>query len=41
VAMTADEAMAAIEACLGGAIGEAGAEVVIEELLDGEEASFF
>ena len=25
----------------GGALGEAGAEVVIEEFLDGEEASFF
>ena len=41
VAMTVDEAMAAVEACLGGAFGEAGAEVVIEEFLDGEEASFF
>ena len=41
VAMTMDEAMAAVEACLGGAFGDAGAEVVIEEFLDGEEASFF
>ena len=41
VAMTVDEAMAAVEACLGGAFGAAGAEVVIEEFLDGEEASFF
>ena len=41
VAMTLDEALAAVEACLGGAFGEAGAEVVIEEFLEGEEASFF
>jgi phosphoribosylamine---glycine ligase len=41
VAMTIGEAMAAVEACLGGAFGAAGAEVVIEEFLDGEEASFF
>ena len=41
VAMTVDEALAAVEACLGGAFGAAGAEVVIEEFLDGEEASFF
>ena len=41
VAMTVEEALAAVDACLGGAFGEAGAEVVIEEFLDGEEASFF
>jgi phosphoribosylamine--glycine ligase len=41
VAMTVGEAMAAVEACLGGAFGAAGAEVVIEEFLEGEEASFF
>ena len=41
VAATADEALAAVEACLGGAFGSAGAEVVIEECLEGEEASFF
>ena len=41
VAATTGEAMAAVEACLGGAFGAAGAEVVIEEFLDGEEASFF
>jgi phosphoribosylamine--glycine ligase len=32
---------AAIDACFSGAFGEAGAEVVIEEHLTGEEASFF
>jgi len=32
---------AAIDACFGGAFGRAGAEVVIEEFLNGEEASFF
>jgi phosphoribosylamine---glycine ligase len=34
-------AEAAIDMMLGGGLGEAGAEVVIEEFLDGEEASFF
>jgi phosphoribosylamine--glycine ligase len=41
VAMTVEEASAAVDDCLGGAFGAAGAEVVIEEYLDGEEASFF
>jgi phosphoribosylamine---glycine ligase len=41
VAMTQPEAEAAVEACFSGAFGAAGAEVVIEEFLDGEEASFF
>jgi phosphoribosylamine---glycine ligase len=41
VAMTMDEALAAIDDCFEGAFGEAGAEVVIEAFLDGEEASFF
>ena len=36
-----EEANAAIEACFAGAFGAAGAEVVIEEFLTGEEASFF
>ena len=37
----AHEAEAAIDACFGGAFGAAGAEVVIEEFMEGEEASFF
>ncbi|MBO6633309.1 phosphoribosylamine--glycine ligase [Parvibaculum sp.] len=41
IAMTAGEANAAIDAILGGRFGAAGAEVVIEEFLEGEEASFF
>jgi len=41
VAMTLPEALAAIDECFEGAFGEAGAEVVIEEFLTGEEASFF
>jgi phosphoribosylamine---glycine ligase len=41
IATTRDEANAAIDACFSGAFGIAGAEVVIEEFLDGEEASFF
>jgi phosphoribosylamine--glycine ligase len=41
VAATRAEAAAAIDACFSGAFGAAGAEVVIEEFLDGEEASFF
>ncbi|MEZ2129366.1 MULTISPECIES: phosphoribosylamine--glycine ligase [unclassified Sinorhizobium] len=41
VAMTLDEALAAVDDCFEGAFGSAGAEVVIEAYLDGEEASFF
>lgn len=41
VAMTLSEALAAIDDMLGGAFGAAGAEVVIEEFMEGEEASFF
>lgn len=41
VAMTLEEAMEAIDDCFEGAYGEAGAEVVVEEFLTGEEASFF
>ncbi|MGZ5822315.1 MAG: phosphoribosylamine--glycine ligase [Hyphomicrobium sp.] len=38
---TMAEAEAAVDACFSGAFGMAGAEVVIEEFLRGEEASFF
>jgi phosphoribosylamine--glycine ligase len=41
IATTHTEAEAAIDACLSGAFGAAGSEVVIEEFLQGEEASFF
>jgi phosphoribosylamine--glycine ligase len=41
VAMSKQEALAAIDACFEGAFGGAGAEVVVEEYLEGEEASFF
>lgn len=41
VAQTLDEALAAIDDCFSGKFGAAGAEVVIEECLIGEEASFF
>ncbi len=41
VAATVAEAHAAIDACFSGALGAAGAEVVVEECLVGEEASFF
>lgn len=41
VAMTIEDAVAAIEDCFSGAFGAAGAEVVVEAFLTGEEASFF
>jgi phosphoribosylamine--glycine ligase len=41
IAQTCEEANAAIDTCFSGAFGAAGAEVVIEEFLTGEEASFF
>lgn len=41
VAMTLGEAEDAVKACFEGSFGDAGAEVVIEEFLQGEEASFF
>ncbi|WJH39163.1 phosphoribosylamine--glycine ligase [Aliirhizobium terrae] len=41
VAMTIEEALSAVDDCFDGAFGAAGAEVVIEAYLDGEEASFF
>ena len=41
VAMTEEEALAAIDDMFGGEFGAAGAEVVIEEFMEAEEASFF
>lgn len=41
VAMTEAEALAAVDDMFDGSFGDAGAEVVIEEFMDGEEASFF
>jgi phosphoribosylamine--glycine ligase len=41
VAMTEAEALNAIDDMFGGQFGAAGAEVVIEEFMTGEEASFF
>ena len=41
VAMTLDEAEAAVDMMLSGGFGAAGAEAVVEEFLTGEEASFF
>jgi phosphoribosylamine--glycine ligase len=41
VAEVVDDALAAIDDMFGGAFGAAGAEVVIEDFMSGEEASFF
>src|SRR6056297_3468349 len=41
IAQTVAEAEAAIDDMFGGAFGGAGAEVVIEQFMEGEEASFF
>lgn len=41
VAMTLAEAEEAVAACFDGSFGAAGAEVVVEEFMTGEEASFF
>jgi phosphoribosylamine---glycine ligase len=41
VAMTLPEALSAVDDMFGGSLGAAGAEVVIEDFMAGEEASFF
>ncbi|MGJ8625608.1 MAG: phosphoribosylamine--glycine ligase [Sulfitobacter sp.] len=41
IAMTDAEALAAVDTMFDGTFGDAGAEVVVEEFMDGEEASFF
>ncbi|MEA2888886.1 MAG: phosphoribosylamine---glycine ligase [Bradyrhizobium sp.] len=41
VAMTLDQALDAVDMMFAGGLGGAGAEVVVEEFLRGEEASFF
>lgn len=41
IAETVDQAMEALDDMFGGSFGAAGAEVVIEEFMTGEEASFF
>ncbi len=41
VARSEAEAMSAVDEALGGRFGAAGREIVVEEFLDGEEASFF
>ncbi|MEO8812737.1 MAG: phosphoribosylamine--glycine ligase [Caulobacteraceae bacterium] len=41
VAATLEDAERAIDACLGGRFGAAGARVVIEEFMEGEEVSLF
>ncbi|MCP4619714.1 MAG: phosphoribosylamine--glycine ligase [Bradyrhizobium sp.] len=41
VAMTEQEALDAVDMMFGGGFGASGAEVVVEEFMQGEEASFF
>jgi phosphoribosylamine---glycine ligase len=41
VAMNEAEALAAVDMMFGGAFGASGAEVVVEEFMEGEEASYF
>ncbi len=41
VAMSLDDALDAVDMMFGGGFGDAGAEVVVEDFMQGEEASFF
>ncbi|MCZ2328463.1 phosphoribosylamine--glycine ligase [Bartonella sp. F02] len=41
VAMTMEEAFDAVDSCFQGSFGDAGRKIVIEDFLEGEEASFF
>ena len=41
LAQTTEEALKAVDSIFDGAFGDAGAEVVVEEFMTGEEASFF
>jgi phosphoribosylamine--glycine ligase len=41
LAATEDEALAAVDMMFGGGFGTAGTELVVEEMMQGEEASFF
>ncbi len=41
IAETMDQARGAVEMIFGGAFGDAGASLVVEDFLEGEEASFF
>ena len=41
VCASAEEAVAAARAMLGGALGDAGAEIIVEEVMEGEELSVF
>lgn len=41
IAATLADAESAVDQILGGALGDAGREIIIEDFLDGEEASFF
>ena len=41
IAETAEQANMALDTMFDGAFGQAGAELVIEEFMEGEEVSFF